>query len=114
MVGLMTRAATIAACTSNYGTCTNDPHNEMGKNMTTKQLRNLPVSALGYLNRSVEGLASRCGRRLASDGATPERGDVPGWVMITLMSAALVAGLLALATPALAELFNNAMDKVNK
>jgi len=43
-----------------------------------------------------------------------ERGDVPGWVMITLMSAALVAGLLALATPALAELFNNAMDKVNK
>ncbi|WP_245953390.1 hypothetical protein [Arthrobacter silvisoli] len=82
--------------------------------MTTQQLRNLPAATLGHLSLSVEGLASRCTRRLASDGGTSERGDVPGWVMITLMSAALVAGLLALATPALAELFNNAMDKVNK
>jgi hypothetical protein len=42
----------------------------------------------------------------------PERGDVPGWVMITLMSAVLVAGLLALAGPALETMFNQAMDKV--
>ena len=42
----------------------------------------------------------------------PERGDVPGWVMITLMSAVLVAALLALAGPALEGLFKQAMDKV--
>jgi hypothetical protein len=41
-----------------------------------------------------------------------ERGDVPGWVMITLMSAVLVAALLAIATPALEGLFNQAMDRV--
>lgn len=41
-----------------------------------------------------------------------ERGDVPGWVMITLMSAILVAGLLALAGPALADLFNQAISQV--
>ena len=41
-----------------------------------------------------------------------ERGDVPGWVMITLMSAILVAGLLAIASPALENLFNQAMSKV--
>ena len=41
-----------------------------------------------------------------------ERGDVPGWVMITLMSAVLVAALLALAGPALEAMFNQAMDKV--
>jgi hypothetical protein len=39
-----------------------------------------------------------------------DRGDVPGWVMITLMSAVLVAGLLALATPALKDLFNQEMS----
>ncbi|WP_458111385.1 hypothetical protein M1D88_13745 [Arthrobacter sp. R1-13] len=44
----------------------------------------------------------------------PERGDVPGWVMITLMSAVLVAALLALAGPALEGLFNQAMDTVAK
>lgn len=43
-----------------------------------------------------------------------ERGDVPGWVMITLMSAILVAGLLAIATPALGDLFNQAMSKVGQ
>ena len=91
-----------------------NPQNEMGKNMTTNRFRNLPAAPLEHLFGTAEALRSSCARRLASDGGSSERGDVPGWVMITLMSAALVAGLLALATPALAELFNNAMDKVNK
>lgn len=43
----------------------------------------------------------------------PERGDVPGWVMITLMSAVLVAALLAIAGPALEGLFRSAMDQVS-
>lgn len=44
----------------------------------------------------------------------PERGDVPGWVMITLMSAVLVAALLALAGPAQEALFTQAMEKVGQ
>jgi hypothetical protein len=54
------------------------------------------------------------GGRLCRSGHAddPERGDVPGWVMITLMSAVLVAALLALAGPALEAMFNQAMDKV--
>lgn len=42
-----------------------------------------------------------------------EQGDVPGWVLITLMSAILVAGLLAVAQPALSGLFDQAMDQVS-
>lgn len=42
-----------------------------------------------------------------------ERGDVPGWVMITLMSALLVAALLAIAGPRLQDLFNQAIDRVS-
>lgn len=54
-------------------------------------------------------------RNSAEDGrGHSERGDVPGWVMITLMSAVLVAALLALAGPALEALFNQAMDKVGQ
>lgn len=48
-----------------------------------------------------------------SDDVRDERGDVPGWVMITLMSAVLVVGLLALALPALQEMFNSAIARVN-
>lgn len=47
------------------------------------------------------------------DDDPPERGDVPGWVMITLMSAVLVAALLALAGPALESMFNDAISRVN-
>ena len=43
-----------------------------------------------------------------------ERGDVPGWVMITLMSATLVALIMMLAQDALETMFKSAMDKVNK
>ncbi|NAZ16843.1 hypothetical protein GT020_12340 [Glutamicibacter soli] len=42
-----------------------------------------------------------------------QRGDVPGWVMITLMSALLVAALLAIAGPRLQDLFNQAIDRVS-
>ena len=41
-----------------------------------------------------------------------ERGDVPGWVLITLMTAGLVVLIWALAGPALSEIFQNAIAKV--
>ncbi|WP_346959673.1 hypothetical protein [uncultured Arthrobacter sp.] len=53
-------------------------------------------------------------RRPRGSRGGSERGDVPGWVMITLMSAVLVAALLALAGPALEGLFNQAMQKVGQ
>ncbi len=41
-----------------------------------------------------------------------ERGDVPGWVMITLMTAGLVIVIWGLAGPALGEIFQSALDRV--
>lgn len=38
-----------------------------------------------------------------------ERGDVPGWVLITLMTAAIVIALWAVASDQLIQIFNNAM-----
>jgi hypothetical protein len=45
-------------------------------------------------------------------GPDPERGDVPGWVMVTLMTAGLVLTLWAVAGPRLTEVFDDAMDRV--
>ena len=42
-----------------------------------------------------------------------ERGDVPGWVLITLMTAGLVVVIWALAGPALSQLFQQAIDQVS-
>ncbi|GAA3208324.1 hypothetical protein ACFP63_12020 [Oerskovia jenensis] len=41
-----------------------------------------------------------------------ERGDVPGWVLVTLMTAGLVIALWAVAGPALTETFTNAINSV--
>lgn len=41
-----------------------------------------------------------------------ETGDVPGWVLITLMTAGLVVVIWALAGPALADLFEQAISRV--
>ena len=40
------------------------------------------------------------------------RGDVPGWVLITLMTAGLVILIWALAGPALSGVFQQAIDRV--
>ncbi|WP_130013204.1 hypothetical protein [Serinicoccus sediminis] len=42
----------------------------------------------------------------------PERGDVPGWVLITIMTAGLVAALWLVAEPLLTGLFSNAVSAV--
>ncbi|MFG6445331.1 hypothetical protein ACFXP7_08370 [Microbacterium sp. P06] len=47
------------------------------------------------------------------DAVGDERGDVPGWVLITLMTAGLVVLIWALAGPALAQLFEQAISRVS-
>ncbi len=51
-------------------------------------------------------------RRLALT-LTEERGDVPGWVLITLMTAGLVIIIWGLAGPALSSVFEQAIDRVS-
>ncbi len=46
-------------------------------------------------------------------GADRERGDVPGWVMITLMTAAIVSVIWGVAEGALKTLFNDAITKAS-
>jgi hypothetical protein len=41
-----------------------------------------------------------------------ERGDVPGWVLVTLMTAGLVLALWALAGPALTAVFSDSIARV--
>ena len=41
-----------------------------------------------------------------------DRGDVPGWVLITLMTAGLVVLMWGVAGPALKGIFDQAMHKV--
>jgi hypothetical protein len=41
-----------------------------------------------------------------------DRGDVPGWVMVTLMTAGLVMAIWVVAEPGLTKVFSSAIDRV--
>ncbi|WP_181062655.1 hypothetical protein [Pseudoclavibacter sp. RFBG4] len=45
--------------------------------------------------------------------ASSERGDVPGWVLITIMSAGLVILLWTVAGDLLVDVFQNAISRVS-
>lgn len=52
-------------------------------------------------------------RRGARAGSRDERGDVPGWVLITVMTAGLVSVLWAVAGDALSQLLTEALTSVS-
>jgi len=59
------------------------------------------------------GCLARRGVEAVRRAAVPDdRGDVPGWVLITVMTAGLVLGLWTVAGPRLETTFGNAMDSV--
>ncbi len=61
------------------------------------------------LIRSFRRTASTAARRSLDRG---DRGDVPGWVLVTLMTAGLVTALWAVASDRLIELFEQALSSV--
>ena len=59
-----------------------------------------------YLIAALAGLVARV------RGSDPERGDVPGWVMITVMTAALVLAILIPFREAIVAAVTNALASV--
>ena len=67
---------------------------------------------LGWVRRAPAEFAGLVARRRQEWARHPDAGDVPGWVLVTLMTAGLVLTLWAVAGPRLTEVFNEAMDRV--
>ncbi len=53
-----------------------------------------------------------CVAALSAPRKRDERGDVPGWVLVTVMTAGLVAALWAVAGPELERLLRQALSSV--
>lgn len=68
-------------------------------------------AAPAHVRRPHHAPTARALRR-AVRRANAERGDVPGWVMVTLMTAGLVIAIWAVAGNALTTVFQTAIDRV--
>lgn len=53
------------------------------------------------------------GARRRTRGAVRDRGDIPGWVMIAIMSAAVVVVLIPFVGPIIGRAFANAVNHVS-
>jgi hypothetical protein len=67
----------------------------------------------GALLAAVLTLATPTWRRPVEDSDDAERGDVPGWVMITVMTAIVVIALLAVFREQVVSAVQNAFDSVS-
>jgi hypothetical protein len=61
----------------------------------------------------VRALIRATRRRRRGRDAESERGDVPGWVLITVMTAGLVTALWVVAEPQLKTFFQSAVSAVH-
>ncbi len=48
--------------------------------------------------------------KAAAIAKTQSRGDVPGWVLVVLMTTALVTGIWSIAAPKLTTILRNSLD----
>ena len=61
---------------------------------------------------SLSKLVVRLQARVLARESEPDRGDVPGWVLITIMTAGLVTVIWGIANDQLKEILKNALNSV--
>jgi uncharacterized membrane protein YqjE len=62
-------------------------------------------------NQSFEGLQQKY--LLIKLSLQSDRGDVPGWVLVVLMTTGLVTGIWTLAAPRIDSILRNSLDSMN-
>ena len=72
----------------------------------TWRRKDAPMRSYAYLTAALSALTARV------RGDDPERGDVPGWVMISVMTAALVLAILVPFRTAIVDAVTNALSSV--
>lgn len=64
-------------------------------------------------NFVLESTLSKKLRLESNQIAKSERGDVPGWVLVVLMTTGLVTGIWTVAQPRLSSILKNSLDNMN-
>ena len=69
------------------------------------------MNPLQYLSIWVHAALDSVSRKVRDDSS--DRGDVPGWVMVTVMSAILVVAILGVFEPQIKDAISSAIDSVS-
>ena len=89
------------------------------KNLADRGFNLLPLKVKNFaieINESFKAARNRTIGLERSPGAAEvnaQRGDVPGWVLVVLMTTGLVTALWAIAAPRLSAILKNSLDSMN-
>jgi len=67
------------------------------------------MKGAGFLDNLRKSIFTRANGVVKSD----ERGDVPGWVLVVLMTTGLVTAIWTIAAPRLSSILRNSLDAMN-
>lgn len=74
------------------------------------------VSAMTYISKARDAISldkKICASSEEDNGESDERGDVPGWVLVVLMTTGLVTAIWTIAAPRLSTILRNSLDAMN-
>jgi len=75
----------------------------------------ISVLAINYYERASQKISEFLIETFISarQALSDERGDVPGWVLVVLMTTGLVTGIWTLAAPRIDSILKNSLDSMN-
>jgi hypothetical protein len=76
-------------------------------------LENFPMKIALYISRAQLHVKRKLKRSKFIAAIQDERGDVPGWVLVVLMTTGLVTAIWTIASPRLSAILKNSLDSMN-
>ena len=85
----------------------------MHKQLMSKWATNSALAIQLWIQRRVQGVSESLHASPLLRKVKDERGDVPGWVLVVLMTTGLVTAIWTIAAPRLSAILKNSLDAMN-
>lgn len=85
----------------------------MQKQLMSKRATNSVLASQLWIQRGVQGVSESLHSSPLLKKVKDERGDVPGWVLVVLMTTGLVTAIWTIAAPRLSAILKNSLDAMN-
>lgn len=86
------------------------------KNLRERALISLTrgyIATLLSISQKLRKLSKFGNKLISAEKLRDERGDVPGWVLVVLMTTGLVTAIWTIAAPRLTAILRNSLDSMN-
>lgn len=85
----------------------------MQKHLMSQRATNIVLATQLWIQRRVQEVSESLHSSALLRKVKDERGDVPGWVLVVLMTTGLVTAIWTIAAPRLSAILKNSLDAMN-